>query len=146
MASSTRRRLEPALRFLPLIAGAAAIVVGTLLGWSSAIHDLVVSPPPFVRVTLGSASVLVGAVFVSRAAQRLAASREPADLMRGVRWVFLAVAAFAAAGGWFVGSVLPFIAALVIAGVDVLETSVFLLVTSVRGDGRVEQESDPAPE
>ena len=39
-----------------------------------------------------------------------------AGLVRGVRLVFLAVAAFAAAGGWLVGHPLPFIVALVIAG------------------------------
>ena len=49
-------------------------------------------------------------------------------------YVFLAVAAFAAAGGWLVGHPLPFIVALVIAGVDVLETSFLLLVVAVRRD------------
>ena len=52
----------------------------------------------------------------------------------GVRLVFLAVAAFAAAVGWLVGHPLPFIVALVIAGVDMLETSFLLLVVAVRRD------------
>jgi hypothetical protein len=57
-----------------------------------------------------------------------------AGLVRGVRLVFLAVAAFAAAGGWLVGHPLPFIIALVIAGVDVLETTFLLLVVAARGE------------
>ena len=75
--------------------------------------------------------------------RRMAAARAPAGeltgrdlagLVRGVRLVFLAVAAFAAAGGWLVGHPLPFIVAMVIAGVDVLETSFLLLVVAVRRD------------
>ena len=49
-------------------------------------------------------------------------------LIRGVRLAFLAVAAFAAAGGWALASPLPLIVALVIAGIDVVETSFMLLV------------------
>jgi hypothetical protein len=46
--------------------------------------------------------------------------------------VFLAVAAFAAAAGWALGHPLPLVVALVIAGVDVLETSFLLLVVNLR--------------
>jgi len=49
-------------------------------------------------------------------------------LVRGVRLAFLAVASFAAATGWALGSPLPLIVALVIAGIDVVETSFMLLV------------------
>ena len=49
-------------------------------------------------------------------------------LIRGVRLAFLAVAAFAAAAGWALASPLPLIVALVIAGIDVVETSFMLLV------------------
>ena len=42
--------------------------------------------------------------------------------------VFLAVAAVAAAAGWVLGDALPLIVALVIAGIDVVETSFLLLV------------------
>jgi len=45
-----------------------------------------------------------------------------------VRLAFLAVAAFAAAAGWAFGSPLPLIVALVVAGIDVVETSFMLLV------------------
>ena len=51
-----------------------------------------------------------------------------------MRYVFLAVAAFAAAAGWLIGHPLPFVVALVIAGVDVLETTFLLLVVAVRGE------------
>ena len=52
----------------------------------------------------------------------------PRASIRGVRLAFLAVAAFAAAAGWALGSPLPLIVALVIAGIDVVETSFMLLV------------------
>ena len=53
------------------------------------------------------------------------------EMIRGVRQVFLAVAAFAAASGWLIGHPLPLIVALVIAGVDVLETTFLLIVVSL---------------
>jgi hypothetical protein len=53
-------------------------------------------------------------------------------MIRGVRLVFLAVAAFAAGASWLVGHPLRIVVALVIAGVDVLETSFLLLVVTIR--------------
>jgi hypothetical protein len=53
-------------------------------------------------------------------------------LVRGVRLVFLAVGAFAAAAGWVVGHPLPIVLALLIAGVDVVETSFLLLLIGTR--------------
>ncbi|HJP89943.1 MAG TPA: hypothetical protein VJ850_12980, partial [Candidatus Limnocylindrales bacterium] len=53
-------------------------------------------------------------------------------MVRGVRLVFLAAAAFAAASGWILGQPLPLVIALVIAGVDVVETSFLLLVATRR--------------
>ena len=47
-------------------------------------------------------------------------------MVRGVRLVFLAAASFTAAAGWLLAEPLPLVIALVIAGVDVVETS-FLL-------------------
>ena len=38
------------------------------------------------------------------------------------------------AAGWLMGHPLPFVAALVIAGVDILETTFLLLVVALRGD------------
>ncbi len=61
--------------------------------------------------------------------------RDLALLVRGVRYVFLAVAALSAAAGWLIGHPLPLIVALVIAGVDILETTFLLFVIAVRRDG-----------
>jgi len=54
-------------------------------------------------------------------------------LVRGVRLVFLAAASFTAAAGWILGEAVPLVIALVIAGIDVVETSFLLLVASRRG-------------
>ena len=53
-------------------------------------------------------------------------------MVRGIRLAFLGVAAFAAGAGWVLGHPLPIVVALVIAGVDVIETSFLLLVARVR--------------
>ena len=125
------------IRLLLLLAGGALAVAGaTAIGWSETLQSVLVGPAPPVRILLGVASLLLGVVLVGRSAARLGGSREPADLVRGVRMVFLAVAALAAALGWFVGSPLPIVAALVIAGIDVVETSILLLVTAVRAEPR----------
>ena len=126
----TLDRLRP---LLPLAAGLLLLAVGTLAGWDRALHELLVSPPPFVRVVLGTAAGLLGLVLVSRAAERIGHDAGPAALVRSVRIVFLAVAAFSASAGWFLASPLPIVAGLVIAGIDVLETSFLLLVTAARG-------------
>ena len=49
-------------------------------------------------------------------------------LIRAVRLIFLAVAAFAASAGWVLANPLPLLVAAVIAGIDVIETSFLLLV------------------
>jgi hypothetical protein len=78
------------------------------------------------------ASVILAVWLLLRAGDLMRSTGTARDLIRGVRLSFLAVAAFAAAAGWAFGSALPIVAALVIAGVDVLETSFLLLVTAVR--------------
>jgi hypothetical protein len=55
-------------------------------------------------------------------------------MIRGIRFAFLAVAAFAAASAFLVGSVLPLVVGLVIAGVDVAETALLLLVARMQRD------------
>jgi hypothetical protein len=58
-----------------------------------------------------------------------------ADMIRGIRLAFLAVAAFAAASAFLVGHLLPMVVGLIIAGVDVAETALLLLVAGKqRGD------------
>lgn len=128
-----------------LLAGALALVGGTLLGWNGEILDAIATPPALVRAALVGASVVVALVCIVRAVRRIEASRHlaPGDLgtrdlaglIRGVRYVFLAVAALSAASGWLLGHALPFVVALVIAGVDILETTFLLLVVAFRRDG-----------
>jgi hypothetical protein len=92
-----------------------------------------------VRAALVAASVVLGFALLSRALARLADAdavgareRDLVSLTRGVRLAFLAVAAFSAAGGWVLGHPLPIVIALVIAGIDILETSFLLLVIATR--------------
>ena len=136
-----------------LLLGAGAIAAGTALGWDATALTAVVTPPPLVRSALVGLAVAIGVVLLIGALQRLGATddspaggdggsgeRDPADseppriatMIRGVRLVFLAVAAFAAASGWLLGHPLPLVIALVIAGVDVLETSFLLLIVTLR--------------
>jgi hypothetical protein len=112
-----------------LALGALCIVVAMAAGRSDALARLLEPPVP-VRFLLGAAAASFGVWLVFRSADRLASSREPRALIRAVRLVFLAVAAFAAAAGWFLGSPVPVVAALLIAGVDVIETTFLLLVTA----------------
>jgi hypothetical protein len=129
-----------------LLAGAAAIAAGTALGWDATALASVVSPPPLIRAALVGGSFAIGVVLLISALGRLAGEplegplpptarerqRDIVGMIRGVRLVFLAVAAFAAASGWAVGHPLPLVVALVIAGVDVLETSFLLIVVTLR--------------
>jgi hypothetical protein len=137
-----------------LIGGALAIAAGTALGWDATALATVVTPPPLIRAALVGGSAALGVVLLLSALSRLAAD-EPVDprvvrrpagdgldrprgitvMVRGVRQVFLAVAAFAAASGWLIGHPLPLIVALVIAGVDVLETTFLLFVVSLHRRG-----------
>ena len=133
-------------RMVWLIAGAAAIAGGTALGWNPSALDSVVNPPLLIRAALVGGSAALGVVLLLSAVARLAGDpaadglprghldreRDIAGMIRGVRLVFLAVAAFAAASGWLLGHSLPLVVALVIAGVDVLETSFLLIVVALR--------------
>ncbi len=129
-----------------LVVGALAIAAGTALGWDASALSAVVTPPPYIRAALIGLAVAVAIVFLLGALNRIAgdpddagragAGRTPRDIgsmIRGVRLVFLAVAALAAASGWLLGHPLPLVVALIIAGVDVLETSFLLIVVGLRG-------------
>jgi hypothetical protein len=135
-----------ASRIAWLVVGALAIAAGTALGWDPTALSAIVTPPPYLRAALIGLAVGVAIVLLLGALNRLAgdaddagrasAGRTPRDigaLIRGVRLVFLAVAALAAASGWLLGHPLPLVVALVIAGVDVLETSFLLIVVGLRG-------------
>ena len=131
-----------------LIVGALAIAAGTALGWDADALTIVVTPPALVRAALIGLAVAIAMVLLLGALERLgddgtddvdgrpaagADQRDIGRMIRGVRLVFLAVAALAAASGWLLGHPLPLVVALVIAGVDVLETSFLLLVVGLRG-------------
>lgn len=127
-----------------VLAGCIALVVGTLAGWNAGLFETIARPPALIRAVLVSAMVLAALRLVAEAVHRISAGRaaapgsdNPADLaalIRGVRFVFLAVAAASAAGGWLLGSALPLVTALLIAGVDVVETGFLLVVVSLRGE------------
>ena len=130
----------------PALVRAALVAVSVLLG-------LRLLRDAFLRLRVGSAADRPSAAdgdgldgtsnadvrrdpSLERAARDAAiAARDMPTLIRGVRLVFLAVAVFAAGVGWLVGHPLPFVVALVIAGVDILETSFLLLVVSLRREG-----------
>jgi hypothetical protein len=133
---------------LALLGGIAAVVVAMLAGVAPGLLQLVAQPPPIVRAVLAGGAIVVGGRLVLSAARRINASmqREAAPATRisdadvgamvhGVRLVFLAAAAFTAAAGWILGEPLPLAIALVIAGVDVVETSFLLLVATARRAG-----------
>ena len=122
-----------------LILGVAAVLGGTVLGGAGPLLDALVSPPIVVRAAFVGASTVVAVALLGRAVAamslggedasgRNARDRDMATMIRGVRFAFLAVAALAAAAGWLVGHPLLLVVALVIAGVDVVETTLLLIV------------------
>jgi hypothetical protein len=133
-----------------MLAGIAALVGGTLLGWNTDLLDAVATPAPVLRAALVGLTVVAGLWCLRAAVLRIEAgrpapggelaaggevpTRDLVAMVRGVRFVFLAVAAFSAAAGWLLGHPLPLVVALVIAGVDVLETTFLLIVVSLRHD------------
>ena len=137
------RRGEDA-RVLWVLGGIAALVAGTLAGWNGTLVTSLATPPALVRAALVAVMVLASLRLGAEAIARIEAGRhtEPgtagardlAILIRGIRFIFLAVAAVAAAAGWLLGSPVPIVVALLIAGVDVVETGFLLLVVSFRGD------------
>jgi len=109
--------------------GVLAVVAATLAGTDGGVLEALVHPPAIVRAALVGVSAMLAVVCLARGLARLAAgTQDVPGLVRGVRWIFLAVAAVAAGAGWVMGSALPLIVALVIAGIDVIETSFLLLV------------------
>jgi hypothetical protein len=147
-------RPEPpdAGRLAWLIVGALAIAGGTAHGWDADSLTGIVTPPPLIRAALIGLAIGTALVLLLGALNRIAgepasagrpgsgparprSAASPRDIgamIRGVRLVFLAVAALAAASGWLIGHPLPLVVALVIAGVDVLETSFLLIVVGLR--------------
>ncbi len=131
---------------LVLLAGIAAVLLAMAAGLAPGLLGAIAGPPPIVRAALAGAAIVLGAWLLLGATRRIDASvrrgvaGEPgripdADLrtmIRGVRLVFLAAASFTAAVGWLLAEPLPLVIALVIAGVDIVETSFLLLVATAR--------------
>jgi hypothetical protein len=117
--------------------GVLAVVAATLVGSDPARLDALVHPPALIRAALVGVSAGLAVLLLSRGLVRLASGTDDvAGLVRGVRLVFLAVAAGAAGAGWALGNALPLVLALVIGGIDVVETSFLLLVVAVGGVNR----------
>ena len=123
---------------VPLLLGLGALAIGTALGVAGAGQGIE-AWPPLVRAGLVGGCVAIGLALLARAVAMMAegrpdvvpataATRDVGPMIRGVRLAFLAVAAFAAAGAFLVGHPLLLVVSLVIAGVDVVETSFLLLV------------------
>lgn len=125
-------------------AGTLAIVAATVAGTSEGLLDAVVAPPLIVRAALVGAAVVLAMVLLARSVGRMgeAGTDDVPGLIRAVRLAFLAVAAFAAAAGWALAHPLPLIVAAVIAGIDVIETSLLLLVVGGRREPSREHPSD----
>jgi hypothetical protein len=111
--------------------GGLAVLGATLAGQDAARLDAIVHPPTLIRAALVGLCATLAVVALGRGLARLAAgTADVPGLVRGVRLVFLALAAMAAGAGWALGEALPIVVALVIAGVDVVETSFLLIVVA----------------
>ena len=135
---AARPSIRPA-DLAPLGLGLAALAVGTAFGWDARVVDAVVTPPALIRAVLVGLAIVGGVALLAAGLRRIGAeatapSGQPhvPTMVRGVRLVFLGVALFAASVGWVAGHPLPSIVALIIAGIDVVETSFLLLVVRRR--------------
>jgi hypothetical protein len=129
----------------PLLAGVALLFVGALIGLNPGALDAALEGPIVVRLALAAAAGLVGVWYLLSAVNRLVGGSDSADggptrrpfaeMVRGVRYVFLAVASFAVGSAFVVGHPLPLVIGLIVAAVDVIETSFLLIVGGRTGTG-----------
>ena len=131
---------------LVLLSGIAGLLLAMAAGLVPELLQAIAGPPTLVRAFLAGGAIVLGGRMLVSAVRRIdgafrrdpgaaAATVSDADLgamVRGVRLVFLAAASFTAAAGWILAEPLPLVIALVIAGVDVIETSFLLLVATRR--------------
>ena len=111
--------------------GGLAVLGATIAGTNGAFLDAIVHPIPIIRAALVGVSAALAVILLTRGLTRLAEGRtDVPGMIRGVRLVFLALAAGSAGVAWILADPLPLIVALVIAGIDVLETSFLLLVVA----------------
>ena len=111
--------------------GGLAVLGATVAGTNGAFLDSIVHPIPIVRAALVGGTAALAVILLTRGLTRLSEGRtDVPGMIRGVRLVFLALAAVSAGVAWILADPLPLIVALVIAGIDVLETSFLLLVVA----------------
>lgn len=147
MADRSGTRLDGQLAlWLLLLGGLAAIGIVWVTGAADELLQVLARPPAVVRSFLSGFFIVLGGWLLLAATRRIdgaTAHDLPADggrisdadlgaLVRAVRLVFLSAASLTAAGGWLLGDPLPLVIAMVIAGVDVVETSFLLLVATRR--------------
>jgi hypothetical protein len=139
---------------LALLVGGVAVIVGAALAGQGGLLEAIVSPPALIRAALVAAMTLVAialaraslARFVAAGAtQGALAEADPIVMLRGIRLAFLSLASLAAAAGWLLASPLPLVVAGVVAAVDVLETSLLLLVVAPLRSHRVETQASSKP-
>ena len=120
-----------------LLAGVAAVAALSVPGFAAGALGVIATPPALVRAFLAAVAIVGGLALLRRALLLIEATRTPAAgltagelaaMVRGIRFVVLGAAAFAGAAGWVIGDPLPIVIGLVIAGVDLAETSFLLLV------------------
>ena len=126
--------------FGSLAIGVGILAAGAWIGLEPTLLDAVLDGPIAARLALAAAAAVLGFWLLLRALQLLGGgddadgampvrpARQFGDVVRGVRSVFLAIAAFAAASAFVAAHPLPLVLALIIAGVDVVETAFLLLV------------------
>jgi hypothetical protein len=131
------RRARAARDVIPLLLGIGALLIGTAFGWDARVVDAIVTPPALLRAILAGGAVVAGLWLLATSVRQITEARAPESgqpnlrlMVRGVRLAFLAVAAASASAGWLIGHPLPIVIALVIAGVDVVETSFLLLISA----------------
>lgn len=132
-------RVSTLRRSAPLAIGIGLVGLGSLIGLDPAVADAVLRGPAILRAALTGALSVVGVWLLGLALTRIAGhdggairDRGIGEMIRGIRFTFLAVAAFAAASAFLVGHVLPLVAGLIIAGIDIVETALLLLVAGTR--------------
>jgi hypothetical protein len=132
----------------PLLAGVGLLLLGGLIGLNPGALDVALEGPILVRLALAAAAGLIGVWYLLSAIRRLVGesgdagdtgadptARPFAEMVRGVRYVFLAIAAFAVGSAFVLGHPLPLIIGLIVAAVDVIETSFLLVVGGRTGTG-----------
>ena len=129
-----------ALEFAPLALGFGALLVGTAFAWDARLLNAIVAPPVLVRGLLAVAALIVAVLLlggaVARMEGRIGDGGHLVTMLRGVRLAFLALACAAVAIGWILASAMPFVVALIIAGIDVVETSFLLIVVRRESNAR----------